>query len=217
MFLKRMNVKQLGCDPLEAREKKYAPGATIEVLNADGTKSIQVSPFAGKRVPLCVIGGVASGTKSGENRSGNSEIWTALTGTFEGVCIQEGEGFPTGNVFESGQVFLPGGIQEAVEGALENAGEGASVEFAIRLYAVWDDKSPVGYRYLGENLKPPSAHDKLAGIRQLMQPHVKANLGPAPAAPVIPVAVAAAPEVQKIEAPAETPAPEAKDKKKDKK
>lgn len=170
-FVKKMSVAALGCDPKEARQNKYKPGS----VNTDGTPN----PLAGKKVPLCIIYGRATGTKSGENRQ-TGDVWTALTGTFEGVCIQEGPDFKTGEVYTSGMVFLPGGIQEAIEGALEGAGENGSVEFAIKLFAGFDEKSAVGYRYYGMNMKAPAATDDLAGLRSLMQSQTTAQI----AAPV---------------------------------
>lgn len=180
MYIKKMSVAKLGCDPKIARDSQYAPGATVK----DAQGNTVPSPLAGKMVPLCRIWGRASDTKSGENRSGNSEIWTALVGEFEGVCIQEGDGFPTDKLFESGMVFLPGGIQELIEGAVINAkaasNDNATVEFAVEILSAYDDKSPVGYRYYGKNLRPPAATDNLASLRQLVQPGVKLHLGPAP-------------------------------------
>lgn len=186
-FVKKMSVKALGCDPKEARQNKYKPGS----VNQDGTPN----PLAGTKVPLCIIYGRATGTKSGENRQ-TGDVWTALTGTFEGVSIQEGPDFKH-ELMASGMVFLPGGIQEAIEGALEGAGEGGAVEFAIKLYAGYDESSAVGYRYYGQNMKPPTAADDLAGLRSLMQGQTTAQIS-APTAPV----------TEEKPAPAPTPAPE---------
>lgn len=211
-YLKKMSVKSLGCDPTEARQKEYAPGAMIAGPNdAAGNPTKVPSVKAGKKVPLCVIGGRASGTKSGENRQ-TGDVWTALTGRFEGVVIQAGDGFKTGEVYESGMVFLPGGIQEAIEGALETAGEGGSVDFAIEITSGYDETSPVGYRYYGRNLKPPSASDDLAAIRAVMQPHVQAFLGPAPATtePAQIQAAAVEPVIPAPAPPAPAPAANAK-------
>lgn len=203
-ILKKMSIKALGCDPKEAREKKYAPGATIKQENG----TLTPSDVAGKKIPLCIVYGRASGIKSGENRSGNSEIWTALTGEFVGVRTQvmSDDTPETDLQFTSGMLFLPGGIQETIEGAMDNAGEGGVVEFALEIMCGYDE-SQIGYKYFGRNLKPPAATDDLAHLRGLIQPLVpKVHLGPA--ATVKPAEIAPAPTpVAVAEAPAPAPAP----------
>jgi len=168
-LLKKITMKDIGCNPKVARDSCYAPGAKL----ADGNPD----PRAGQKVPLAVIGGRATGRKTGEN-SRDGSVWSALTGSFIANCIQEGENFNNAEVYESGVCFLPGGVQEQIEGVLAGLGDGGSVEFAVEIMAGYDEKSATGYRYFGRNLKPATATDDLAMVRSILQPKAKALLGP---------------------------------------
>jgi len=187
-FLKKMNLKSMGCDPSAARRL----------------------PNDNDKMEIAVIGGIATGTKSGENRSGNSDFWTALQGTFEGVVLQTGEGIPTGTVYTSGLCFLPGGFQDLIEGQLAGSDGAMQVQFALKIYAQRSDKGSgaIGYRYLAEALQKPSAHDAMAPIRALMGEHTHVYLGPPPA-PEQPV-----PPAPPVPPALEAPAPAKEQKKK---
>lgn len=204
-ILKKMSVKTLKCEPKDARDSKYRPGS----VNSDGTPNA----LAGKKVPLCVVYGRASGVRNGENRV-TGDVWTAITGTFEGVCIQEGADFPTGEVFTSGVLFLPAVIHDMIVGALDSAGDGGSVKFAVKILAGYDDASPVGYRYYAQNLEEAKATDDLADLRNVVQPNVRANLGPVSVPQIAPpVGNAGAPEPAPAPVQQETPAPPEKKRK----
>lgn len=105
---------------------------------------------------LCLIYGVASGFKSGEDNKG--QLWSAITGSFEGVNIE------TGDVYRSGKLFLPNGIQEVVEAALKGTGDNGSIKFGLELRSV-KASNPIGYSYQAVPLVKPSADDPLAEMR----------------------------------------------------
>lgn len=132
----RMSVKALGCVP--------SP-------NDDG------SP---KR--LCVIFGSADGIKTGEDNNGR--VWSALTGTFEGVNLK------TNERFRSGKLFLPGGIHETVENAVKTLQEdsGSSVKFGLELRSV-KASNPIGYSYQAVPLVQVSQEDPLAELRTAIE------------------------------------------------
>lgn len=162
-ILKKMSIAAMGCKPVVVRDSQYAPD---------------------KNIKLATVYGRASGTKSGENRSGNSEIWTALIGSFEGMNVQAGSpGY--GKLYSSGMLFLPGGSQEIIEGALANGGLDAAVDFAFEIYARHDEKSPVGYRYQVASLQPPSVTDDLAHLRKIALPAETRAQIEAPAPPEV--------------------------------
>lgn len=176
-FVKKMSIKAIGCDPTEARQK----------VNAD------------KIIDLCVIYGRAAGVKNGENRQ-TGDIWSALTGRFEAVNLQTTD--ESKRNWNSGMVFIPGGIQEAIEGAIAAGGEKTVIEFAMKISAKYDEKSPVGYVYLGSSMKPPAESDELSELRKLAsEVPVKQIAAPAPVAEPTP-----APAPAPVPAPAPAPA-----------
>lgn len=137
-LIAKMSVKALGCNPRAAAAKAK-----------DDT-----SP-----VVLCAIFGIADGVKSGEDNKGS--VWTCLTGRFEGTNLQ-GEAPET---FQSGKLFLPGGIQEVIEGAVKEMGDSGSVQFALELRAVRAD-NPIGYSYQAVPLVAPKQNDALGALRE---------------------------------------------------
>ena len=113
-------------------------------------------------VELATIFGVATKIKMGED--GKGDVWTALIGQFEGVNLQ------TGEVFQSGKLFLPSGIQELIEEAI---GNNEGVEFAFKILSV-KASNPIGYSYQAETLTPPKEKDNLSHLRSLVAPHTPA-------------------------------------------
>lgn len=181
-IVKKISLKTLGCDATVARDSRYKPGA----VDADG----KPLPTAGQRIDLAVIYGRANDTLTGESRIDDS-IWTALLGSFEGVCLQVGPDFPTNMVFQSGRLFLPPVVHELVVGALKNCKDGDNVEFAFKLSAAWDE-GKIGYRYFATSLIDAKPTDDLASVRQTVKANVPAlELGPPPVAAVLALSPAA--------------------------
>jgi len=167
-----------------------------------GVTKMSVNQICGKRVmgDICVIIGKANGLKTGEGTDG--QVWTALTGVFEGTNMK------TGERFRSGKLFLPAGTQEAVEAAVKMLPEsGGAVKFAIGFRRVETD-NPIGYSYQTINLLPmESQTDDLADLIAAARAKV-----PTLAAPAVS-------ESKQIEAPSteapvttEAPAPKAETK-----
>jgi hypothetical protein len=135
---------------------------SIKTLNCNPRKAAALPEGSKEAVRLCVIGGKADGVKVGEDSTGRP--WSALTGSFEGVNLE------TGEVFGSGKLFLPSGIQESVESVVKH-NEGKAVSFALELRAV-KASNPIGYSYQAVSLMPAAAVDELSEIRVHMQKSV---------------------------------------------
>lgn len=137
----KMAVTKLGCNPKAA-----------SALNQGDRNAI----------PLCIIGGKATGTKSWEDSRG--QIVTALTGEFGGINIQPGTP-DYGTRFMSSMLFLPGGIHETIENAVigETHDQTNTVEFAFEIRVVRAD-NPIGYSYQAVPKKKVKATETLAEI-----------------------------------------------------
>jgi hypothetical protein len=90
----------------------------------------------------------------------SGQTYTYFVGTFEAVNMQSGE------VFRSGKMFLPKGISELVEQAV-NKNEGAAVSFAFQVNSI-KANNPIKYSYKVLALKSPEAEDELKAIRELV-------------------------------------------------
>jgi hypothetical protein len=104
-----------------------------------------------KAVFMARIFGEAGSVKTKVARSGDP--YSYLVGEFRAVNGDK-EGF------ESNKLFLPGGIFEQVEAAV-NAADGKPVQFGYEIYSVPDEKSSVGYRYSAKMLLKTEASNRL--------------------------------------------------------
>lgn len=160
---------------------------TIKAIGANAKLGAVAQP--GVRVHIADILGIATGTKVKEQPNG--DIFTAITGQFEAVNVE------TGEVFSSGVLYLPGGIQESLESALVETPrmvekDGKKVQatkdvkndkgVVIGQEEVWDAPKPVqfkmqvyvqradnpaGYSYALKNLAEVAEADPLAHLRAL--------------------------------------------------
>lgn len=196
-LLKKMSPKTLGVNAKQARDSHYAPTA----VGTDGQKD----PRAGQAIPLFIVYGKAGDTKMFDSDYGVS---TAIIGEFEAAVIQPG--VPNcGKQFSSGKLFLPKGITEVIEGAVQSLGGSGAIEFGLKIYAQWHD-SAIGYEYLAENLRQAKPTDSLAHLRGEMQEFAgTVDLGPpaiaAPEAPAPKQLEAPAPEPEATQAPVAVP------------
>jgi len=113
-----------------------------------------------QRVHLARITGLATSTKFKTDQAGEPIV--AIVGTFEGVNIE------TGAVAQSSVLYLPGGIQEVIESAVDGLpkGDNGGVPFAVDIFAK-PDNNKAGYTYDAEFLvKPAGTVDPLAAIRE---------------------------------------------------
>lgn len=166
IFVTKMAVKSMGCKP------HLAEGQDM------------------KR--LCMIYGRADGVKMGEDQNG--KLWSALTGSFEGVNLTDGK------MYRSGKLFLPSGIHETVENAVkELAGaeikSGVSITFAMEIRSV-PATNPIGYSYQAVNLMKIEKEDELDSLRRAINDHQKERIAAAAAQPAQIDAPKPAPQAQ---------------------
>jgi hypothetical protein len=142
----------------EPKEPKFISKLNIKAMGCNpGARPEDGSPLV-----LGTIYGRATSLKTGEDkRSGN--MWSALQGSFEGVNAA------TGDIYKSGLLFLPGGIHEIIENAvnaLEKDKPGVGVDFALEIHSVKPRSGSHTYSYQAVNLYKPTATDELEGLRQ---------------------------------------------------
>jgi hypothetical protein len=87
--------------------------------------------------------------------------YTYFVGSFEAINMQDGE------VYRSGKLFLPKGISELVEAAV-NKNPNAAIGFAFEVRSI-KANNPAKYSYKVLALKNPEAEDELKEIRNLVQ------------------------------------------------
>jgi len=141
---------------------KLSPKAMGWDRNAIGTETAKV-PADGGKVLLGRIVGIVSGLKQTVNND-TGDIQTGLKGNFRGFSS-----LPNKEPVTSGVCYLPGGIQEMIEGALATAQEGgdkkATVNFAIDLFAI-PATNKAGYWFKADNIVEMSAADPLELLLQ---------------------------------------------------
>lgn len=157
-------------------------------------------PSDGGKVLLGRIVGIVSGLKQTVNND-TGEVQNGLKGNFRGVSSRKlqvaevnrkGEPVmkdgapsfvdgPDPIIVTSGVCYLPGGIQEMIEGALAKAKEidaKATVEFAIDLYGI-PATNKAGYSFKADNIVEANITDPLAALLAAAE----RNTAPALAAP----------------------------------
>lgn len=126
-----------------------------------------------KEHPLFRVFGIAIGTRKGQSKpegeGGKSSEWTALLGNFEAHNLQSGE------VFQSGQCFLPNYITDLVAGKLTE--DTTSVRFAFEITAAFDEASATTYSYGGSPLLPTEQNDPLKELVSSVPEPMKAIAG----------------------------------------
>lgn len=107
-----------------------------------GTVNAAVVAKHGKdgRLHTMRVMGMANALRSGETDKGE---FTALLGRFRAIHPT------TGEVFESGQCFLPNVALNLIRGAVS---QGNTVEFAYDIIAELDESANMGFAYRIENL-----------------------------------------------------------------
>ena len=109
-----------------------------------------------KSIPLYRVIGIATGVKQVKDVRG--EMIFGATGNFEGVNLE------TGEVYQSGVLYLPGGAHELLISALQSE-DAESVEFALEVSAE-PAKNPIGYSYKARMLEKPKMADPLIELRK---------------------------------------------------
>lgn len=159
---------------------KLSPKALGWDRNNIGTEVAKV-PAAGGSVSLGRIVGIVTGLRQTVNNE-TGDIQTGLKGNFRGISS-----LPDKAPVTSGVCYLPGGIQDMLEGALAAAKEGdskATVSFAIDLFAI-PATNKAGYSFKADNIVEASATDPLTALLEQAN-STKALAAPTPAAAPVP-------------------------------
>jgi hypothetical protein len=154
-------------------------------------------PAEGGRVLLGRIVGIVNGLKQTVNAD-TGEIQNGLKGQFRGISSrnEKGEivGIDGGVKVTAGVCYLPGGIQDMIEGTLAVAKEAdakATVQFAIDLFAI-PATNKAGYSFDADTLVQAEESDPLDTLLASA-----ANSAPALAAPETPATEEPAPAAEK--------------------
>jgi hypothetical protein len=131
---------------------------TLKTMGCDG-KAARKLP-TGERIHLAdVMGEGVSGLKGFESEYG---VGNSLLGMFTGMNAQ------TGEIFQAGKAILPGAAQELIEAQVSLLAKGdRGVDFAVRIFAVEDEASTVGYTYQAEFIQSadqPDPAEKMAAL-----------------------------------------------------
>jgi len=113
----------------------------------------------GKRMDLCQIYGIVRRFKPDESDKGQ---FVRFYGQIRAVNLL------TGEVFDAGQVILPGAAQDALYGAMDGV-EGANVEFGIKVGVKYDATAITKYVYTVESLVPPKENDPIRALESQLK------------------------------------------------
>lgn len=136
-------------------ERIYRKMLTMKTIEAVPERAI----VAKKRVLLCRISGIVSGTVQSE-KADKTEQFTGLAGEFEAEVYDDDGQF---RVYYGGICYLPAGFHEATlarlsrlrpEDATQNGGLAFSLEFAAEPAG-----NPAGYSYVARNVMRVSRRD----------------------------------------------------------
>jgi hypothetical protein len=112
----------------------------------------------GKRMDLCLIYGIVRRFKPDQSDKG---AFVRFYGQIRATNLV------TGELFQAGQVILPGQAQDALYGAMDGV-EGANVHFGVKVGVKYDGSSIVKYVYTVESIMPPAENDPLLALEQAM-------------------------------------------------
>jgi hypothetical protein len=127
--------------------------------------TVNASPILIKREdctsePLVRIAGIARSLKPGVNKT-TGESHTALVGEFAATNLS------TGQEYTSGLCYLPSGIQDTINSAIQDGQ--TNIEFCIELRAV-KAKNPAGYSYQAVPLTQVAAASPLDKFKKFLTP-----------------------------------------------
>lgn len=147
--------------------RKISPAS---VMNETGIMIPRLDqPNGPTEFALYNVYGIASKLRTGVTDKGP---WTSFKGQFEAVT-------PDGEVFVSGQVFLPQPFEDMLMSSLQQAqqtDDKASVQFAVKVFCVPPPKgkpSATGYEYRCESLIDSVESSPLADLRHKVAERVK--------------------------------------------
>lgn len=131
-------------------------------MSSIGTKPglVAALPDGQNELPLARIYGKLNNVRVQVDKD-KGVSYTFFVGSFEAINMQDGE------VYRSGKLFLPKGISELVEAAVQKNPD-AAIAFAFEVRAI-KANNPAKYSYKVLALKSPEAEDELKEIRALVQ------------------------------------------------
>lgn len=141
-----------------AVEKAEGGSSTIGKLTVTtiGAGAIAKRVATEKKELVCArLFGMAAGIKI--VKAANGDTFEAITGSFEAHNAE------TGEVFQSGILYLPSGLHERVVEPLKNDPD-STIEFGIEISA-YPAGNPQGYSWKAKPLFKASAADPLAQLR----------------------------------------------------
>lgn len=143
--------------------------ADFSIISKLTVAQMKLNPTAAKtnekKTLLGRIYGIASGIKT--VKAANGDVHFALTGDFRGTNAESGDNY------RSGVLYLPSGIhemvQDAVDGGLDDNGKPVyrEVKFGIDLFAV-PANNPIGYSYQATPVIQATEADPLAELEAEM-------------------------------------------------
>lgn len=126
--------------------------------------------------PIAVVYGQATGIKEVVDKV-RGDVYHALVGQFEAQNLN------TGEVFRSGQLYLPTGIHEMVEDAVKKLeGDTDFVTFALQIRAL-KAANKSGYSYEAQSLMKATQVDPLDDLRANLEASVPKQLTASTPAP----------------------------------
>lgn len=154
---------------------------SVKTLKLNGHKGAALDKV-GEIVWLGQIYGRCQAVKIKKRTSDSGELVEdhPIIGAFEGINLE------TGEVSNSGILYLPGGFHDVIEQAIKSA-DGSVVDFALEIGAERAENK-AKFTWVAKNLmKPTGGVDQLAGLREQVQASknaskVKALTGPVAAA-----------------------------------
>lgn len=110
------------------------------------------------KTPLYQVFGIATGIKTGESNFGP---WTALTGQFRAVKLDDGQ------TFQSGVCYLPKMGTDLITPMLNKEGVDG-LEFALNIGVV-PSENQIGYEYYVEPVLEAKENDPLEALQKKVQ------------------------------------------------
>lgn len=153
---------------------KLTPRALGWDRNALGTETAKV-PADGGKVLIGRIVGIVAGLRTTIDKE-TGDIHNGLKGNFRGISSKEyADGDNKGKpiIVTSGVCYLPGGIQDMIEGELAKAKEAdakATVSFAIDLYGI-PATNKAGYSFKADSIVSAAVTDPLAVLLEQAETH----------------------------------------------
>lgn len=137
--ISKISVKTIGCNPKRAAALPEGSKEVVKLASIIG----QITECKEKKRTL---------------PSGEVTFDYPLIGNFEATNLE------TGEIFSSGQMYLPGGIHELAQAEINKEGV-TSIEFGMILGAVRSSNA-AGYSYVGNNVLDFKQSDPLKALRE---------------------------------------------------